>query len=172
MDSRIISRLRPGDRLLVCGAGPAGLTAAYLLAKDGFEVTVLETDDQVGCLSRTVPYKNFRFDISGHRFFTKSSEVQVIRVKIALMNSTEDVLSTFSGKLSARAWGVAVGLLFGRGLFIATNILVLKGGPTVGRHLGLLGAFLPGYRGQPDGLGYGVGWTIGRVYNGLARMPR
>ena len=78
MNSRIISRLRPGDRVLVCGAGPAGLTAAYLLAKDGFEVTVLESDSQVGGLSRTVQYKNFRFDIGGHRFFTKISEVQAL----------------------------------------------------------------------------------------------
>jgi protoporphyrinogen oxidase len=78
MDSRIISRLRPGDKVLVCGAGPAGLTAAYLLAKEGHEVTVLEGDEQVGGLSRTVQYKNFRFDIGGHRFFTKIPEVQAL----------------------------------------------------------------------------------------------
>jgi len=78
MDSRIISRLRPGDKVLVCGAGPAGLTAAYLLAKEGHQVTVLEGDEQVGGLSRTVQYKNFRFDIGGHRFFTKIPEVQTL----------------------------------------------------------------------------------------------
>jgi hypothetical protein len=98
------------------------------------------------------------------------------------MNSTEDELSTFSLRLNARAWGVALGLLFGLGLFVATNILVLKGGPHVGRHLGLLGAFLPGYRVTFGGsligfvyafvMGYGVGWAIGRVYNALARGPR
>jgi protoporphyrinogen oxidase len=78
MHRRIISRLKPGDRVLVCGAGPAGLTAAYLLAKQGYEVTVLEGDEQVGGLSRTVQYKNFRFDIGGHRFFTKIPEVQAL----------------------------------------------------------------------------------------------
>jgi protoporphyrinogen oxidase len=78
MRPRISSRLRPGDRVIVCGAGPAGLTAAYLLAKQGHEVTVLESDAQVGGLSRTVQYKNFRFDIGGHRFFTKIPEVQAL----------------------------------------------------------------------------------------------
>ena len=59
---------------LVCiGAGPAGLTAAYLAAKSGLSVAVFETDPSyVGGISRTVNYKGFRFDIGGHRFFTKS----------------------------------------------------------------------------------------------------
>jgi hypothetical protein len=101
--------------------------------------------------------------------------------KVALMDTTEDGLSTFPLRLNARAWGIAMGLLFGFGLFVATNILVIKGGPTVGRHLGLLGAFLPGYRVTFGGsligflyafvIGYGGGWTIGRVYNALARIP-
>jgi protoporphyrinogen oxidase len=61
----------------VSGAGPAGLTAAYLLAKQGVEVTVLEADPvYVGGLSRTVRYKGFRFDIGGHRFFSKSQAVE------------------------------------------------------------------------------------------------
>jgi protoporphyrinogen oxidase len=61
----------------VIGAGPAGLTAAYLLAKQGVEVTVLEADPTyVGGLSRTGRYKGFRFDIGGHRFFSKSREVE------------------------------------------------------------------------------------------------
>jgi protoporphyrinogen oxidase len=70
------SRLQPGDRIVVCGAGPAGLTAAYLLAKQGHEVTVLEGDTVVGGISRTARYKEFRFDIGGHRFFTKITPVQ------------------------------------------------------------------------------------------------
>jgi protoporphyrinogen oxidase len=73
--ARSIRRLAPGDRILVCGAGPAGLTAAYLLARRGYRVCVLESDSQVGGLARTVRYKNFRFDIGGHRFFTKIPEV-------------------------------------------------------------------------------------------------
>ncbi len=61
---------------LVIGAGPAGLTTAYCLAKAGAGVLVLEQDARyVGGISRTVNYKGFLFDIGGHRFFSKSSEV-------------------------------------------------------------------------------------------------
>jgi protoporphyrinogen oxidase len=61
---------------LVIGAGPAGLTAAYALSKAGRGVTVLEMDPvYVGGISRTVDYKGFKFDIGGHRFFSKSREV-------------------------------------------------------------------------------------------------
>jgi protoporphyrinogen oxidase len=61
---------------LIIGAGPAGLTTAYQLAKAGAEVLVLEQDPQyVGGISRTAHYKGFLFDIGGHRFFSKSREV-------------------------------------------------------------------------------------------------
>ena len=56
---------------IVIGAGPAGLTAAYELAKLGYGSTVLEADPVVGGISRTVNYKDYRFDIGGHRFFSK-----------------------------------------------------------------------------------------------------
>ncbi len=60
----------------IIGAGPAGLTAAYLLSKNEVSVTVLEADPiYVGGISRTVTYKGFHFDIGGHRFFSKSKEV-------------------------------------------------------------------------------------------------
>lgn len=60
----------------IIGAGPAGLTAAYLLSKKGYSVKVIEKDPQyVGGISRTVVYDGFRFDIGGHRFFSKSQEV-------------------------------------------------------------------------------------------------
>src|SRR5205814_6026900 len=61
----------------IIGAGPAGLTAAYLLAKHQVDVTVLEADPTyVGGIARTAQYKGFRFDIGGHRFFSKSKEVE------------------------------------------------------------------------------------------------
>ncbi len=61
---------------LVIGAGPAGLTTAYQLAKAGRSVHVIEQDPTyVGGISRTVDYKGFLFDIGGHRFFSKSKEV-------------------------------------------------------------------------------------------------
>ncbi len=69
-------RLEEGDRILVAGAGPAGLTAAYLLARDGYKVTVLESDSVLGGISRTARYKDYRFDIGGHRFFTKIRPVE------------------------------------------------------------------------------------------------
>src|SRR2546423_985836 len=64
-------------KVTVIGAGPAGLTAAYLLSKNNVKVTVLEADPvYVGGISRTVTYKGFHFDIGGHRFFSKSKAVE------------------------------------------------------------------------------------------------
>ncbi len=65
----------PGD-VVIIGAGPAGLTAAYQLGKAGHTATVLESDDVVGGISRTVVADGYRFDIGGHRFFTKVAEVE------------------------------------------------------------------------------------------------
>jgi len=56
---------------VIVGAGPAGLTAAYQLSKFGCASIVIESDDTVGGISRTCEYKGYRFDIGGHRFFTK-----------------------------------------------------------------------------------------------------
>ncbi|HEU4630963.1 MAG TPA: NAD(P)/FAD-dependent oxidoreductase [Gemmatimonadaceae bacterium] len=64
--------------MLVCGAGPAGLTAAYALAKQGYAVTVLESDELVGGISRTATHNGYRFDIGGHRFFTKIRPVEAL----------------------------------------------------------------------------------------------
>ena len=62
--------------VVIIGAGPAGLTAAYELGKAGRQSTVLEADDQVGGISRTVERDGWRFDIGGHRFFTKVAPVE------------------------------------------------------------------------------------------------
>jgi protoporphyrinogen oxidase len=67
----------PGD-VVIIGAGPAGLTAAYELGKRGGTATVLESDDVVGGISRTVVADGYRFDIGGHRFFTKVKEVEAL----------------------------------------------------------------------------------------------
>ena len=66
-----------GTSVVIIGAGPAGLTAAYLLAKATIPVTVLERDPQyVGGIARTIVYKGYCFDIGGHRFFSKAKEVE------------------------------------------------------------------------------------------------
>ncbi|MEM9202586.1 MAG: NAD(P)/FAD-dependent oxidoreductase [Actinomycetota bacterium] len=64
------------DQVVVIGAGPAGLTAAYQLGKAGRSAIVLEADDVVGGISRTARVNDWRFDIGGHRFFTKVQPVR------------------------------------------------------------------------------------------------
>jgi hypothetical protein len=82
-------------------------------------------------------------------------------------------------RMNARAWGIGMGLLLGAVLFIATNILVIRGGPSMGQHLGLLAIYLPGYSvsfaGSLIGFvyafvgGYGLGRLLGMVYNYLLK---
>lgn len=95
------------------------------------------------------------------------------------MTGTDPDLRRAVASLNARAWGITVGLLMGGGLFLATIILVLKGGPNPGPHLNLLAIYFPGYRVTLLGsfvgfvyafvLGYGIGRLIGSVYNRLVR---
>ena len=70
-----VQKMPSNSEVVIIGAGPAGLTAAYELLKEGIPSTVVEKDNIVGGLSRTVNYKGYHFDIGGHRFFTK---VQVV----------------------------------------------------------------------------------------------
>ena len=64
--------------VVIAGAGPGGLTAAYQLTKRGMRPVVLESDAVVGGISRTVVRDGWRFDLGGHRFFTKVPEVEAL----------------------------------------------------------------------------------------------
>lgn len=85
-------------------------------------------------------------------------------------------------RLNARAWGIALGLLLGGGLFLATMILVMRGGPNVGQHLSLLRAYFPGYSVTIQGsfigfvygfvMGYALGRVIGMVYNRVVTVSK
>ena len=68
---------------IIIGAGPAGLTAAYELARAGRPPVILEQDPSyVGGIARTVSYKGFRFDIGGHRFFSKNAAIEQLWTSI------------------------------------------------------------------------------------------
>jgi len=73
---RPVAPIEPGHHTVVVGGGPAGLTAAYLLSKKGYKVTVFEGSDMLGGISQTAQYNGYRFDIGGHRFFTKVKQVE------------------------------------------------------------------------------------------------
>ena len=64
--------------VVIVGAGPAGLTAAWELVTRGIKVTVLEKYHLVGGIARTERYKDYYYDIGGHRFFTKVDEVNAL----------------------------------------------------------------------------------------------
>jgi len=68
----------PAGPVVVLGGGPAGLTAGYLLARRGVPVVVLESQSQIGGLAKTVEHDGYRFDLGGHRFFTKAKEVDAL----------------------------------------------------------------------------------------------
>lgn len=82
-------------------------------------------------------------------------------------------------RLHAKAWGIAAGVLLGMTLWLATIILVIKGGPNAGEHLALLAVFLPGYTVSVQGafigfvylfvIGYALGRLTGSLYNYFAR---
>ncbi len=72
----------PERQVVIIGGGPAGLTAARELTKFGHRPTVVEKTERVGGLACTVSYKGFRFDMGGHRFFTKVDEVKKIWLEV------------------------------------------------------------------------------------------
>lgn len=73
-----ITRTKKKSKVIIIGAGPAGLTAAYQLLsqkKEQYQVIVLEQDNQVGGLSKTIDYKGYKIDYGPHRFFSQSTRV-------------------------------------------------------------------------------------------------
>ena len=96
------------------------------------------------------------------------------------MDREDEVIEKAVVRLNAKLTGFVLGFLFGFGLFLATLILVIKGGQVVGPHLGLLSQYFPGYRvtflGSFVGFFYGfltgfwIGWVIGAVYNKVAEL--
>jgi len=96
-----------------------------------------------------------------------------------VMAEREREVESYLLRLNGRAWGIACGLLFGIGLFAATNFLIVLGGENVGQHLNLLSVYFPGYEvtflGSVIGfvyafvVGYATGRIICSVYNLAAR---
>lgn len=96
------------------------------------------------------------------------------------MEREEEILEKAVIRLNAKLLGIVLGLIMGLGLFAATVILVIKGGPNAGEHLGLLAQFFPGYSITFVGgilgfvyaflVGFGIGAVIGVVYNKVARV--
>jgi hypothetical protein len=96
------------------------------------------------------------------------------------MVQEEELLRKAVLRFNGRLVGLIFGLICGIGLFLATNILVLKGGKQVGPHLILLAQFFPGYRvtfmGSIVGfvyaavVGFVIGWVLGAVYNKFASV--
>ena len=94
----------------------------------------------------------------------------------------QDLLNTTIQEMNGQGWGIALGLTLGVALFVATNVLVIKGGNPVGPHLGLLREYFPGYSvtfpGSFVGFAYAfvVGYVIGRavvtIYNRLILKMR
>ena len=92
----------------------------------------------------------------------------------------EELLLQAVARLNARVLGLVTGLLAGTGLLLATLILVLKDGPTPGRHLALLSQYFPGYTVTVAGAclgfvyaflaGYVAGYAVGKVYNRIVRV--
>jgi len=92
------------------------------------------------------------------------------------MAGPEREVESYLLRLNGRAWGVACGLLFGLGLFAATNFLLIVGGPNVGQHLNLLSVYFPGYAvtfvGSLIGFVYAfvVGYATGRIVSGVYNL--
>ncbi len=86
-------------KVVIIGAGPAGLSAAYelLKSKKKYEVIVLEEQEQVGGISKTINYKGNRMDLGGHRFFSKSDRVNKFWQEIMPLQGTNSFDDEITG---------------------------------------------------------------------------
>ena len=87
-------------KIVIIGAGPAGITAAYELMKKhkGYEVTVIEETDRIGGISQTVKYNGNRMDIGGHRFFSQSKRVNVWLYEIMIPQGAPSIDDNLLGR--------------------------------------------------------------------------
>src|SRR5690348_12112790 len=90
-----------GGTAVILGAGPAGLATGFALARAGWLVHVYEVAPQVGGLARTVEKSGYRFDIGGHRWFTKKDElnlflIDLLQEELVLVNRISRIF--FDGK--------------------------------------------------------------------------
>lgn len=95
------------QKVIIIGAGPAGLTAAYKLLKENksYDVTILEASNDIGGISKTINYKGNRMDLGGHRFFSKNKDVNLLWQEIMPLQakpSYDDKLLHKSKKLSKK----------------------------------------------------------------------
>ncbi len=89
------------ETIVIIGAGPAGLTAAYELATSNkdYNIVIIEADNQVGGISKTVDYKGNKIDIGGHRFFSKSDWVlNWWQQFLPILNDGKEVLTTYQNR--------------------------------------------------------------------------
>ena len=105
------------DDVVILGAGPAGLTAAWELRKHDVPVMVLEKDPRyVGGLARTVEHHGYRFDIGGHRFFSKNQEIEDTWTERDRMLKTAIVTATCLASVALPQPALAAGRLYLRDL--------------------------------------------------------
>lgn len=91
------------EKIIIMGAGPAGLTAAYYLLKQTkkYDVVIIEKENQVGGISKTITYNGNKMDLGGHRFFSKDKEVNKLWKTILPIqgsNSCDDIITGTNNK--------------------------------------------------------------------------
>src|SRR4051812_50140581 len=123
-------------KVVIIGAGPAGLTAGYLLSKNDVAVVVVEADPvYVGGISRTATYKGLGFDIGGHRFFSKSKAVEDLWTEILPNDMLVRPRSSrifYGGKIfafSLRPFEALFQLGVGRSILLVLSWVKALGGP-------------------------------------------